>query len=149
MVHSRKHIVIFSRMHFVTFVCVYNMHQDTKSSRLIAVCKRTFSIARSIGHPASYSTHSDIVRYLPLLSCVLKRFLACIHEKFRIIALIKRGGKSVEAQIAVAEVQLQSFDPISKTCDALAKLNSAILGCVAHTDTCDTNRLHKLAYSRG
>ena len=29
-------------MHFVTFVrTVYNMHQDTKSARLIAVCKRT------------------------------------------------------------------------------------------------------------
>ena len=29
-------------MHFVTFVCIlYNMHQDTKSARLIAVCKRT------------------------------------------------------------------------------------------------------------
>ena len=39
MVHSRKHIVILSRMHFVTFIRVYNMHQDTKSVRLIAVCK--------------------------------------------------------------------------------------------------------------
>ena len=31
-------------MHFVAFVRVYNMHQDTKSARLIAVCKRTFII---------------------------------------------------------------------------------------------------------
>ena len=30
-------------MHFVTFVRVYNMHQDTKSARLITVCKRTLS----------------------------------------------------------------------------------------------------------
>ena len=28
-------------MHFVTFVYIYNMHQDTKSAQLIAVCKRT------------------------------------------------------------------------------------------------------------
>ena len=43
MVCPRKHIVIFSRMHLLTFVRVYNMHQDTKSARLIAVCKRTFT----------------------------------------------------------------------------------------------------------
>ena len=30
-------------MHFVTFVYVYNMHQDTKSARLIVVCKRTLT----------------------------------------------------------------------------------------------------------
>ena len=50
MVHWRKHIVIFSRMHFVdfvTFVRVYNMHQDTKSARLIAVCKRTLTLLTS------------------------------------------------------------------------------------------------------
>ena len=47
MVHPRKHIVIFSRMHFVTFY-VYNMHQDTKSARLIAVCKRTFTLTQFI-----------------------------------------------------------------------------------------------------
>ena len=41
--YPRKHIVIFSRMHFVTFIRVYNMHQDTKSARIIAVCKRTFT----------------------------------------------------------------------------------------------------------
>ena len=45
MVHLRKYSVIFSRMHFVTFV--YNMHQDMKISRLIAVCKRSFSQASS------------------------------------------------------------------------------------------------------
>ena len=43
MVHPRKYSVIFSRMHFVTVV-LYNMHQDTKSSRLIAVCKRSFNV---------------------------------------------------------------------------------------------------------
>ena len=40
MVNVRKYSVIFSRMHFVTVLYVYNMHQDTKSARLIAVCKR-------------------------------------------------------------------------------------------------------------
>ena len=40
MVHPRKCSVMFSRVHFVTFVHVSNMHQDTKSARLIAVCKR-------------------------------------------------------------------------------------------------------------
>ena len=44
MVHSRKHIVIFSRMHFVTFVYIYNMHQDSNAARLIAVCKRTLML---------------------------------------------------------------------------------------------------------
>ena len=45
MVHPRKHIVIFSRMHFATFVRVYtyNMHQDTKSALLITVSRRTFT----------------------------------------------------------------------------------------------------------
>ena len=38
MVHPRKYSVIFSRMHVVTFVYVYNMQQDTK-----LVCKRTFN----------------------------------------------------------------------------------------------------------
>ena len=37
MVHRRKYSVIFSRNYFVTYVC--NMHQDTKSAQLIAVCK--------------------------------------------------------------------------------------------------------------
>ena len=32
MVHGRKYSVIFSRMYFVTFVYVNNMHQDTKSA---------------------------------------------------------------------------------------------------------------------
>ena len=40
MVNPRKHRVIFSRMHFVTFVYVYNMHQDTKSARLIVAQNR-------------------------------------------------------------------------------------------------------------
>ena len=31
-------------MHFVTFVHIYNMYQDTKSAQLIAVCKRTFKL---------------------------------------------------------------------------------------------------------
>ena len=30
--------------HFVAFVCIYNMHQDKKSARLIAVCKRSFTL---------------------------------------------------------------------------------------------------------
>ena len=30
-------------MHFVTVVRIYNMHQDTKSAQLIAICKRTLS----------------------------------------------------------------------------------------------------------
>ena len=42
MVHQQKHIVILSRMHLVASVRVYNMHQDTKSARLIAVSKHTF-----------------------------------------------------------------------------------------------------------
>ena len=49
MVHSRKHV----HRHFLTNAfCsvillpsyVYNMHQDTKSARLIAVCKRTLML---------------------------------------------------------------------------------------------------------
>ena len=43
MVQPQKYSVIFSRMHFVTFICKYNMHQDTKSARLTAVCKRSFT----------------------------------------------------------------------------------------------------------
>ena len=42
MIHTRKHSVIFSRMHLLPSFA-YNMHQDTKSARLIAVCKRTFT----------------------------------------------------------------------------------------------------------
>ena len=37
MVHPRKYSGIFSRMHFV--IHIYNMQQDTKSVRLIAVSK--------------------------------------------------------------------------------------------------------------
>ena len=50
MVNPRKYIVIFSRMHFVTFVRIYsNMHQNTKSARLIIlVCKRTFSVSQLV-----------------------------------------------------------------------------------------------------
>ena len=33
-------------MHLVTFVRVYNMHQDTKSARLIVVCQRTLGTLR-------------------------------------------------------------------------------------------------------
>ena len=44
MVHSRKHIVIFSQMAFFYLrMYITCMHQDTKSARLIAVCKRTFT----------------------------------------------------------------------------------------------------------
>ena len=42
MIRTRKHSVIFSRMHLLPSF-VYNIHQDTKSARLIAVCKRTFT----------------------------------------------------------------------------------------------------------
>ena len=41
MVQLQKYSVIFSQVQFVTFICIYNTHQDTKSARLIAVCKRT------------------------------------------------------------------------------------------------------------
>ena len=38
MIHPQKYSVIFSRMHYVTFVrYVHNMHHDTE----IAVCKRS------------------------------------------------------------------------------------------------------------
>ena len=41
MILLQKYSVIFSRVHFVTFICIYNiMHQDAKSARLMAVCKR-------------------------------------------------------------------------------------------------------------
>ena len=45
MVHSGKHIVIFPSFSHECIVLpsyVCNMHQDTKSARLITVCKRTF-----------------------------------------------------------------------------------------------------------
>ena len=41
MVHPQKYSGIFSRMHFVTFVYIYNIHEDTKTAQLIAMCKRT------------------------------------------------------------------------------------------------------------
>ena len=39
-----------TKSHFVTFVriYIYNMHQDTKSARLIAVCKRIFIPVKSM-----------------------------------------------------------------------------------------------------
>ena len=43
MIHPRKHSVIFSRIHLLPSF-VYNMHQDTKSARLIAVCKRSLNL---------------------------------------------------------------------------------------------------------
>ena len=41
-VQARKYSVILSQMYFVTFIRIYNMHQDTKSAWLISVCKCTF-----------------------------------------------------------------------------------------------------------
>ena len=44
MVHQQKYSVIFSRLTHKSISLpsyVYNMHQDTKSARLIAVCKRS------------------------------------------------------------------------------------------------------------
>ena len=42
MVHPRKCSMIFSRMpQLLPFIRILNMHQDTKSALLIAVCKRT------------------------------------------------------------------------------------------------------------
>ena len=42
MIHSWKYIV-FSHEYILLPSYVYNMHQDTKSTWLIAVCKRSFS----------------------------------------------------------------------------------------------------------
>ena len=41
MVHLRKYTASFSHECILLPSCVYNMHQDTKSARLNAVCKRT------------------------------------------------------------------------------------------------------------
>ena len=43
-VHPRKYSVIFSHECILLPLYVHNMHQDTKSARLIAVCKRTFLV---------------------------------------------------------------------------------------------------------
>ena len=50
-------LMVHSRMHFVTFVYIYNMHQDTKSARLIAVCKRTFNKSRSTTNENAHRSH--------------------------------------------------------------------------------------------
>ena len=63
-------------MHFVTFVRVYNMHQDTKSARLIAVCKRTF-------RPSTISS----ITCMPLNSILCVRFCFFVYFFFKISEL--------------------------------------------------------------
>ena len=55
MVHPRKYIVIFSR----TPSYVYNMHQDTKSARLIALCKRTLTLFKFYSSQKLYSSQKS------------------------------------------------------------------------------------------
>ena len=47
MVHPRKYTALFSHECILLPLYVYNMHQDTKSARLIAECERTFSESSS------------------------------------------------------------------------------------------------------
>ena len=44
MVHPRKYTALFSHECILLPLYVYNMHQDTKSIRLIAVCQRSLTV---------------------------------------------------------------------------------------------------------
>ena len=54
MVHPQKYSVTLLPS------CVYNMHQDTKSARLIAVCKRTFTL-KNFRAPDGNRTHNLLI----------------------------------------------------------------------------------------
>ena len=57
MVHPRKYTALFSHECILLPLYVYNMHQDTKSIRLIAVCQRSLTVKADFQCCGFFSTY--------------------------------------------------------------------------------------------